>query len=260
MTTLHRHAYPNDLAVVISVLKEYPNSTIKEIVNIAESRGYFVHDKKKLEALALARDLNLINKKRNILTRKGEIMYDILCKKHDLFADLIHGLIVTNNNGFSWAYREVCRLLWSRGHVYEIETREIAAEVVTTAKEIFGDSISFSPKSVNGILHWLNELNPPVMDNSSTRRKSFKRRSFCPPELFILIIDRLYHNRDYGSNILLTEEIINKICYPCLLEISAFDRVLKYAVSQFDFVESGVGGGWGRYIVLHRKPKLEDFI
>ncbi len=266
MVTLHRYTHPNDLMTIINVLKEYPNSTTKEIREIAEDMGYFIHDKKRFEdSLTLAKDLNLVSayKKRYTLTEDGEAVYTILYRKPDLFVDLIHGLIIIGDSGFSWAYREVCKLLWTRGHINEIKTREIASEIITKAREVFGDSVSFSPKSVNGVLHWLSELRPSViMNDKSSSRKSFRRRSFCPPELLILAIDRLYsqHSRNYGSNVLLTEEVLNELCCTCLLEMNALDRVLRYAVNQFDFVESGVGGGWGRYIALHRKPELGDFI
>jgi len=59
---------------------------------------------------------------------------------------------------------------------------------------------------------------------------------------------------------LLGEELLYTVCQVCLLEPINFDRVLEYAVAQFSYLEKGLGGGWGRYLILHRQYSVEDFI
>jgi hypothetical protein len=59
--------------------------------------------------------------------------------------------------------------------------------------------------------------------------------------------------------LLLNDQRREAICQLCLLETSSFDRVLEYAVAQFEGLEKGLGGGWGSYLTLHRSPDLTDF-
>lgn len=263
--TLHMFANPDDLKAIILTLKDNPGLKREEIVKKAEDLGYVIHDKKRLEALTLARNLNLIEKRRNSLTTKGSLVYELINKNYTLFPEIIHGLQVTlwnpnnkKNTAFSWSYREVCRILWNFGALNNVNNSEIASEIINQAIEVFGTNIAFSNKSVLGILHWLERLHPPILTKKN-KSYSFKRRNFCPPELFVLVVDYLYRNRDYGSNLLLTENVQEEICWMSLIEVSGFDRVLEYATRQFEYLEAGIGG-WGRYLTLHRKPTLEDFV
>jgi len=59
---------------------------------------------------------------------------------------------------------------------------------------------------------------------------------------------------------LLSEDKLEAICQVCLLDPEGFDRVLDYALAQFDYLEKGIGGGWGNYLLLKRQPRLEDFL
>jgi hypothetical protein len=136
----------------------------------------------------------------------------------------------------------------------------MASEIEAQARTVFDrPDIVFSPKSVGGAMLWLAELAPPVLIENDTR---FVRRAFCSPELLVLGIDSVYRNDqvDFGSNLLLSDERREAICQVGLLDPEGFDRVLEYAVAQFDYLEVGLGGGWGRYVALHRPPKLEDFV
>ena len=153
----------------------------------------------------------------------------------------------------------ICRFLWEGGDAELPTRRRLASEVETQAKSVFSKSdIAFSPKSVGGALLWLSELTPPVLSQDAAR---FSRRAFCPPELFVMATDFLYRdqNVDYGVNLLLNDKNRTAICQYCLLGWERFDRVLEYAVAQFDYLHKGIGGGWGQYLVLDCASKLEDF-
>ncbi|MDZ7378727.1 MAG: hypothetical protein ONB06_05200 [candidate division KSB1 bacterium] len=261
-----RNASPGDMLAALATLDAYPGTpSIAEIVARAQRLGFVIRDQQRLEALMTARDLGLVERDDNILTADGRVLVQIEMAKPDLFVDLVHGLQYVlwdkQNPGadcFSWSYRVLCQILWQGGNTDLEDRRALAAAVEGRARSTFGrPEISFSPKSVGGAILWLSELSPPVLEGAH-----FARRSFCPPELFVLALDFVYRSDeiDYGANLRLTEERRDEVCQVCLLDPRGFDRVLDYAQAQFDFLERGVGGGWGRYIALQRPPRLEDFL
>jgi hypothetical protein len=267
--TFHiRNANPNDMVAVLLILEEHPGlNTISEIVDCADTIGLSIRDRQRLEALTTARDLRLIEQYRNELTELGQLIVKIELYKPEIFADIIHGLYyycwkpqTPNLNCFSWSYRTLCQMLWSAGS-FEIDNRrDLASKIETQARQTFGHSdITFSSKSIGGALLWLKALEPKIIDEVSDR---FTRRDFCPPELFVMSLDFVYmeETADYSANILLNDTTKDLICQMCMLEPRSFDRILEYAIVQFDFLESGIGGGWGQYITLHRQPTLRDFV
>ena len=263
-----RNAHPEDMTAVLTTLDTHPGlGTKAEIVEQAEILGFTIHDRQHLDALITARDLEMVEREQNSLTDDGQTLTRLEMNKPDLFTDIVHGLQYVlwderrpGANCFSWSYRTLCQMLWHSGTMAIDSKRDMASEVEGQARTAFSrPDIVFSPKSIGGALLWLAELEPRVLDQDGTR---FTRRAFCPPELFVLGVDFAYqtHSVEYGVNLLLSDERRNAICQACLLEPEGFDRVLEYAVAQFDYLEKGVGGGWGRYLTLHRAPKLEDFV
>ena len=263
-----RNAHPGDMAAVLATLDAHPSlETIAEIVGQAEGLGFAIHDRQRLEALTTARALGLVEKGQNVLTNEGQILAQLEMDKPVLFVDIVHGLQYTiwnerfpSTNCFSWSYRALCQMLWHSGAKAMNSRRELASEIETQARTMFGrPGVVFSPKSIGGALLWLTELEPSVLDQDDER---FMRRAFCSPELFIIAVDFVYQRQeiDYGVNLLLNDENRDAICQVCLLDPACFDRVLEYAVAQFDYLEQGTGGGWGRYLTLHRAPRLEDFL
>ena len=265
-----RNAHPGDMVAVLATLEACPNlSTIDEVVSGAETLGFTIRDRARLEALMTARELQLVETSANLLTDKGKTLSELEMNKPDLFPDIVHGFQYSLWNKkesraycFSWSYREICKFLWQRG-TYRADSRgrkSIASETEGLAQMQFErTNIVLSSKSVGGALLWLGELVPNVIDQSSAL---FTRRTFCSPELFVLGIDFAYRlsEMDYGVNLLLGDEERDAICQVCLVEPESFDRVLDYATAQFDYLEQGIGGGWGRYLTLHRAPRLRDFI
>jgi hypothetical protein len=263
-----RNAPPGDLAAALATLKNYPElSKISKVVEQAESMGFVIQDHRRLEALITARDLGLVHQDRNILTSKGEVVARLELHKSDLFVDVVHGLLYTlwsprqkGRNCFSWSYRALCKMLWEGGNGELASRRDLASEIEAQARTAFSrPDMAFSPKSVGGALFWLSEITPPVLNEEETR---FSRRAFCPPELFIMAVDFVYRAQeiDYGVNLLLSDENRDAICQVCLLEPERFDRVLGYAMAQFDYLHKGIGGGWGQYLALERAPTLEEFV
>lgn len=263
-----RNAHPGDMAAVLATLDAQPGlGTKAEIVGQAEMLGFTIRDRQHLDALITARDLNLVRREQNALTDNGRTLAQLEVNKPDLFVDIVHGLQYTLWDKrcpgiycFSWSYRALCQMLWHSGTMMTGNRQEIASEIEGQARTVFSQlGISLSQKSIGGALLWLIELRPEVMDNEGTR---FTRRTFCHPELFVLGVNFVYRDQgvDYGANLLLSDEWRDAISQVCLLEPTGFDRVLEYVVAQFDYLEKGLGGGWGRYLTLHRAPKLEDFV
>lgn len=263
-----RNAQPGDLAALLATLDAHSNvTTIQQIVEHAEAMGFSILDRTRLEALATAKDLGLVKGELSQLTEDGSALAQLEMSKPDLFADIVHGLQyalwneqIPGENCFSWSYRALCQLLWRSGSTPADSRVDLASQVEAEARRSFNRSdIAFSAKSIGGALLWLSQLRPEVILAGGER---FERRSFCPPELVALAADFVYQDTgvDYGSNLLLNDERREALSQFCLLEPTGLDRVLEYAVAQFDLLEKGLGGGWGHYLTLHRKPHLRDFV
>lgn len=264
-----RNANPEDMTAALATLEAFPDLlTTAQVVESAAALGYAVQDKKRFEALMTARDLGLVAPARYVLTDEGLALFRITKDKPSLFADIMHGLHYIlwrkshpANNCFSWSYRAICQWLWHAGSAGISNVRRtIASEIESQACSAFMlPNVAVSPKTVGGAFLWFVQLQPSVIDPI---HQEFRRRTFCPPELAILGVDFLYRDREteYGTNLRLTDENQEEICKVCLIDPHSFDRVLEYTLAQFDFLEKGTGGGWGRYLRLNRPPKLEDFI
>ncbi len=168
----------------------------------------------------------------------------------------------------SWAYRLVCDQYWELGDIDltgEYLDRQVA-EVISLAHAEFGQmdigafqEVSFSRKSLRGAHNWLEAVTPPVITD-----RRFTRRSFCPPELLVMAIGHVLGAEDnvIGLDVLLTPEKREAISRICLLDITAFDRALDWAMSIFPhIITPGTSAGfYGRFIRLHRLPRLQDVV
>ncbi len=261
-----RNANPDDMRALLWVLNEQSGlSSIQEIVSIAEKKGFRINDRKRLESLATAKDLGLVDENEYRLTEIGDSLVRIDQNKPDLFSEIIHGLQYSlwseefpSKFGFSWSYRTICDMLWDFNIPGVTDTRQIASEVESRIRTSLGLSdVPFSIKSVGGAFLWINSLAPSVIDQI---KKGFRRRLFCSPELIVMAVDYLYQKQkmEYQSSLLLTEEKKDSICRFCLLDVDGFERVLSYAVQQYAFFEKGIGGGWGRFLTLKHHPTLKE--
>jgi len=263
-----RNAQPGDMVAILATIDMYPDlPTIGEVLGKAEEMGFTIRDRQRLEALMTARDLGFVEMERNVITPLGKTISELELRNSDLFCELVHYFHYALWDGkhpsahcFSWTYRHLCDLLWQTRTSSLTNRRDIAAELESRARSAFGRmDIALSAKSVGGALLWLMELEPPVFDEVGD---TFTRRYFCPSELFVLAVDHVYRTNgiEYGTNLLLGEDKQEAICQVCLLAPDGFDRVMDYALAQFDYLEKGMGGGWGSYLVLKHRPELEDFI
>lgn len=272
---LHNARPEYELDILYLLEHGQESSSYESLLKEGEQLGYTIGHKVKTErqlkdVLQLLRDLGLVERRHIQLTTMGQTISRIVYKNPILFPEIIHFLYYTTwqktskrENCFSWSYKTMCNYLWQQGSC-TIDKSALFSLVSSEAGEKFQiQSVSFSTNSVTGILLWLEALNPAVIQHDYVDLEPrFTRRAFCTPELFILAMDYIYEceNADYGTNLLLNDYRRNAVCQLCLLEPSGFDRVLEYTVAQFDYLEAGVGGGWGQYIVVNRQPRLEDFV
>jgi hypothetical protein len=260
---------------ILAILQDGSESTYEGILSEGRSIGLLVGFQIRTERmlrdiLQPLRDLDLVERRQIRLTDAGQTLAQISCTNPDLFPEIFHYLYYSawksdqkTQKCFSWSYRNICNHLWGQGSL-ALDKKGLASSLSSEASQRFEiRDVSVSTKTINGILIWLEALSPPVVEYEDGQSEGmFSRRSFCSPELFVLGVDFAYRieGADYGTNLLLSDERRGTICQICLLEPEGFDRVLEYAVAQFDYLDRGLGGGWGHYLTLHHAPRLENFV
>lgn len=268
----YHNAKPSYLKEIIKILEPNKSYTKEEILESVTNRGYSVATKESVlnENLTLMRSLSLLTsekKENNELTGKGIIFKKILDTNPQIFSDILHYIYYSTYDLCdqsivrSWSYKTVSDLMWSKDTfvIDESTKKDIAAKVSSIAetKPNFGKTISFSSKSVDGVLNWLEDLYPTLIHVNNTEKK-FILRKFCPPPLFILALDYLYNEPlnkiEYKIPLILTDEKIENICKICQLSKTSFDDVLELTVESFSIIHEE--GGWERRLMLDQKPDL----
>lgn len=271
MFHVRHNARPASIKEVLQILEGCDSLDVDDILETGRQRGYqvgtTVRSKRSLKEnpVQTAKDLGLVASDVLPLTGLGQQMVELLHYKPGVFNEMMHTLHYTlwtpakaTEHCFSWSYRTVCNWLWESGSV-TIDRGQVVSKVSDVAMERFStDKVSFSKDSVRGVLQWLAELEPSVLDKEN---ETFTRRTFCPPETLAMAVDYLYRleDADYQTNLLLDPGKQEIICKVCLLDPTAFDTVLNWTVGQYDFLQRGTGGGWGSYILLTREPQIRDF-
>ncbi len=256
--------------VLMAVAQANTALSYESIYENAKVLGYDLNNRK--EPIVLLKDLEVLKRKSCLLTQLGSDLYHLLVAKPPAFLEAMHVLHYTDwspenptINCFSWSYRTVCDLLYEAGSSV-VNRKRLVSEITEQAMLHFNTSrVSFGSSSIDGILHWLRALNPPVLLISQTDKLSqpiFTRRTFCPPETFVLAVDYLYRveGADYQTNLLLDPDKQEIICKVCLVDPTAFDSSFEWAVGQYNFLQRGTRGGWGSYVLLTRQPQITDFI
>ena len=276
---VRHNAKPATVKEVLLILDGHDGISIDEVLVIGREHGYTIGTKAKStqsvkeNPVQSARDLGLVEPDRYALTNLGHEVVRLLQFKPKTVNEILHFLHYSTWTPdyperlcFSWSYATACDILWESNPA-QIDRNQLATQLADVARRQFGvSSISLSKDSVQGILNWLNELDPPVLNREKVDKVRWttilNRRNFCPPETFVLAVDHFYrrHQVNYQTNLLLSSDKQDAICKVCLLEPTRFDGILDWACGQFDFLSQGTSGGWGRYLVLARPPILADFM
>ncbi len=269
---VRHNARPDSLQAFIELVNEYPGADDEMLIAYGTAQGSrigtAINSVQSLhENIAqVLRDFSLLEQQTNHLTECGMLLCELVYAKPTLLAEVMHFFFYStwhssapSQNCFSWTYMTTVQQLWS-GIQVTLSLKQLASDVAARAKQVFPDAkISISDDTMRGVMNWLRPLSPAVLDERDNTKR-FMRRSFCPPELFVLAVDHVYGRKgvQYGSNLLMEPEMQEQICQICVLEPEGFERVAGYATLQFPFLAQGMGGGWGSYLRLDRAPSLDD--
>jgi hypothetical protein len=213
------------------------------------------------------------------LTSSGHALMKLTKEKPQLLPDLLHYDHYVKwdkdeplENAFSWTYRAFCDYLVRQGEFkltssnLEVVVTELDGSIWESAH--FSDfvetntqkgDVSLSTDSFSGILHILEALQPPVIDN-----RTFTRRHFCPPEMLALALGWVAQETggQLGIDLLLTPERRELLCRVCLLDPMALDRALDWMLPLYpEVIEPGTRtGAYGRFVRLKKYPELQDLV
>jgi len=268
---------PESVGQLVSNLVENPETvfqTASELMEFLSEHG----GGSRQEIHITAGEMGIIEKKPGSvkLSPVGTFLAQI---REEARADLLHYLMYTGWSEAhpteflqSWAYRRVCDRYWEMSTV-EIPAvaRRLVEDIINEAHATFSalpvdefDDISFGTKSLTGAHKWMEALQPEVLEKSGREYRRFTRREFCPPELLIMAIGYILRDDPDATelDILLTPERRDALCQICLLEPSALDRALDWALPAFPTVISPgtTAGYYGRFVRLHKRPTFEDLI
>ncbi|GIK29974.1 MAG: hypothetical protein HND48_01305 [Chloroflexi bacterium] len=243
--------------------------SVGDLLAFADERG--ISSRTEIQSMAVLMGLLTVESSGIGLSPLGAAFTNL---KESLRGDIFHFLLYTGWNEAkadealpSWAYRRCCDAYWTAQSIelssdyLDRQVSEIISEAeLSLASQLsVTEGVSFSRKSLRGVLKWLEALRPPVIDAGV-----FNRRDFCVPELILLALG--YVMRDeldaIDIDILLSHSRRDDICRVCLLDPNAFDQALNWAISMYPtiIVSSEEAGFYGRYVRLLKRPALEDFL
>lgn len=220
------------------------------------------------EALALLRDLELVAQSPGAvtLTPRGQA----LGKEGDA-ADLIHGLSYLAwaedepaRLSRMWTYRTVVDLLWERAPatITALEKKQLVEDLLARAESVFATvkgfvtaRASLGPKSIDGVLRWLEQIDPPVL-----RQRQIVRRQRCAPRLMVLALTAVVERAggQVGSDFRLGAEDRALLCRCCFLDPASLDAMLDWTMqTQPRHVRWGTRNArYGRQIMITGGPPV----
>ena len=223
------------------------------------------------------RQLDLLTQSsESALTEKGKYLYQLGTTKPDVLGDILHFLHYTQwsqadpaTNTMFYTYRAYCDLLHDKGTVeLTNDTREeftaeinakISTEFDTYASEWAKGSVSLSVNSLRGVEHWLANMSPAAIDETT-----FSSRHFCVSELFVLALGfvTIQSSSELGVDQLMTPEKRELISRICLLDDSDFIQTLDWILPAYpEIVQPGTSAGsYGRFVRVMKIPTIEDII
>jgi hypothetical protein len=214
------------------------------------------------EALTLLRDLRLIAQTpRGLeLTARGAAV-----AASAEAADLVHGLSYfawspnePQRLSRMWTYRVVVDQLWDLTPVTinPALKKQLVEEVLARAEIQFAGTDGFTatrasvgPKSVDGVLRWLEQLIPPVL-----RDRQLMWRQRCSPTLMVLALSAtaMHAGAAPGADFRLGPEERTLLSRACFLDPLALDAMLDWTVqTQPQYVRWGtLNARYGRQVVI----------
>ncbi|MCS6925259.1 MAG: DUF2791 family P-loop domain-containing protein [Candidatus Binatia bacterium] len=125
--------------------------------------------------------------------------------------------------------------LWQRSplELSRADRESLADEIRQLAVTTFGLSrVAFSADSVAGALHWLAALDPPVAIRNGTQWR-IQRRTKCPPETTVWLLDLLRHQYQAPLQAPLPPAALTSFAIGAMLEPAAVPSVLRDAATAY---------------------------
>ncbi len=214
------------------------------------------------EALALMRDLGLIAQAPRgfELTPRGAAV-----SAGASAPDLVHGLSYLAWSSAEpqrlsrmWTYRVVVDLFWELAPVVVDPAlkKQLVEDVLARAEGVFAGTDGFTaarasigPKSVDGVLRWLERLTPSVLSD-----RQLTRRQRCSPPLMVLALSAAAQHAGAapGADFRIGPEERALLAHVCFLDPSALDAMLDWTMqTQPRHVRWGtLNARYGRQVVI----------
>lgn len=216
------------------------------------------------EVITLAHDLGIIEANGSGLVPTARTT---ALRTTQSLVDLIHGLQYfawSSNEPRSlsrlWTYRTVVDALWDESPVTlsAATKRRMVEHVLSSAEHTFASVPGFDPrrtsvgpKTIDGVVSWLRDLSPSVVQDGVVRR-----RQTCPPPLVVIALSEVIRSTGAvaGTDFRLAPEQRDTLCRSCFLDAGSLDRMLDWTVStQPKLLRWGtLISTYGRQIVLAR--------
>jgi len=243
---------PQDLYEYLDTVEARSPSSNDELLDAASELGHNLGTYEKTTAGAVLGRLGVINPGNQFeFTELGDSLVDIMYRDKNVFNNLLHFLYYTAYKRFpeeylfsSYTYRGFTDYLYNNAPFETLQGHKgtIVSEVGAQAEADDLDmshtrsGVSISNKSFNNYHQYLESISPSVNPNEEGTA-GFKLRSFCPPELFVTIVDYLYQQNDSEYNTLLqvTDETKRQLRQICLLSEPGFGEVLDFADQAYSF-------------------------
>jgi hypothetical protein len=228
------------------------------------------HSPRRLDDLKLTVTLRSGGAPKRQLTPLGHKLQVLIATDENLSGDLLHYLHYTNYRGLPedrklfWSYRRCCEYAWASGSI--ANNKKIASDVQSDidSEETFKhlrhlkmerEGMRFDARGVNEVFRWVRTLEPSALDENET----VKPRTVSNFHLPVLALDDFYRHEGlaYGSAIVLTDEVLDKVARVFFLDATCCRDLLKmatYFTSALTLADTLVGMS----VTLNRPYTLDD--
>jgi hypothetical protein len=245
---------PQDLYEYLDTIEARSPTSIDELQAAAEDLAHQIATYEKITSGSVLGRLGVVQPEDQFtLTELGDGLVDIMYPDRELFNNLLHSLYYTAFERCpeeyifsSYTYREFTDYLYNNSTIDSVRGMKgtIVGEVTEMAEtdeqldlSQTQRGVSLSTKSFNNYLQYLKPLEPSVNPNPPEESMGFQPRGFCPPGLFLVVVDHEYRRNDveYETLLRVTDEIEHRIKQLCLVSDDGLNKVIEYAEQSYAF-------------------------
>lgn len=234
-------AGPTSMKALLAVLDGSDEGMVFRRTELMLAMAPYLETMPRSEVLTFASGLGIVSQLKEGISANARTR---ALARHGCGNDLIHGLqyfVWSSQNPMvmssSWTYRTVVDSLYDHAPLLldsQVKKR-LTEEVLDRARlefEMLPDfdpsKISIGPKSIDGVVRWLEALSPSVM-----RGGTLRRRDSCPPQLLALAIGAVASRAGVADDIdfRLTPDDRGTLCRSTFIEPECLDRMLDWTVA-----------------------------